>query len=66
MIELKLRIQETKDNIKLSGKGHDIGLASKLEVEFSRKLVDYLNKFNTVFEKVSRSKGIKMKVVKHD
>lgn len=65
MIELKLRIQETEDSIKLSGKGHDIGLASKLEVEFSKKLVDYLNKFNTTFEKVSRSKGITMKVVKH-
>lgn len=65
MIELKLRVQETNDSIKLSGTGHDRA-ATKLEVEFAEKLVDYLNNFNTIFEKISRSKGIKMKVVKHD
>lgn len=65
MIELKLRVQETKTSIKLSGRGHDV-LATKLEVEFTKKLVDYLNKFNTTFEKISRDKGIKMRVVKHD
>jgi hypothetical protein len=66
MIELKLTIQETKNSIKLSSDGHDIGYASRLEVEFTKKLVDYLNKFNTTFERISRRRGIKMRRMKHD
>jgi hypothetical protein len=65
MIELRLKIQESKDKIKLYGKGHDVK-ATKLEVEFAEKLVEYINRFNTTFEKISRSNGIKMKVVKHE
>lgn len=65
MIKISLSIEETKDRkISLKGEGSNEGETSKLEQEFTSKLLRHLNRFNSSFALVNKKHNIKMTVQK--
>lgn len=57
MIELTLRIKHTEEGIESTMNGGDVGLATRMEVDFMKKLIKHIRKFNTTYKRVpSRSR----------
>jgi hypothetical protein len=63
MIEVKLTITEIGGRVQLKASGGNVGGTSKMERDFTRKLLTHINRFNTTYKNIHRGNRVKMRAL---
>lgn len=64
MISITFKIHEAGGLIQISASGGNIGGTSRMERDFTKKLLTHVNRFNTSYKSLHRKKHIRMKEVR--
>lgn len=63
MISITFKISEVDGNIQIVAGGGNIGRPSKMEQDFTKKLLTHVNRFNTSYKNLHRKNCIRMREV---